>query len=133
MPSRTTSVTDRLHDTIGETDPSTPLPDTADQVQCDEDQCDDLAAYIATVSPTLATASIKLKQACYMPRHMRFGDQRDPLVGPTVVPGLYVAAGHTCWGIQNGPATGCLMAEILLDGEATSADIDKLDPRKFKV
>ncbi len=117
----------------GEPDTTIPLPETADQVQTDEAQCDDLAAYIATVSPVLAAAPIKTKQACYLPRHMRFGEERGPLIGRTVVPGLWVAAGHTCWGIQNGPATGCLMAEMLLEGEAKSADISSLDPRKFKV
>jgi glycine/D-amino acid oxidase-like deaminating enzyme len=102
-------------------------------VRPDEAQCDDLAAYVATVSPVLATAPITAKQACYLPQHVRFGAAADPLVGRTAVPGLWVAAGHTCWGIQNGPATGCLMAEMLLDGEAKSADIESLDPRKFKV
>lgn len=110
-----------------------PVPETTDQVQCDEAQCDDLAAYIATVSPTLAAAPIKAKQACYLPRHMRFGDERAPLIGQTSSPGVWVAAGHTCWGIQNGPATGYLVAEMLLDGAATSADIEALDPKKFKV
>jgi glycine/D-amino acid oxidase-like deaminating enzyme len=109
------------------------LPETADLVQCDEAQCDDLAAYIATVSPVLGAASIKAKQACYLPRHMRFGEERGPLIGKTSVPGIWIASGHTCWGIQNGPATGRLMSEFILDGSAKSASIDKLDPRKFKV
>lgn len=64
---------------------------------------------------------------------MRFGKERGPLIGQTSVSGLWIAAGHTCWGIQNGPATGCLMAEMLFDGEAKSADIDVLDPKKFKM
>jgi glycine/D-amino acid oxidase-like deaminating enzyme len=118
---------------IGEPDPSIPLPETADLVQCDEDQCDDLAAYMGTISPKLGSAPIKTKQACYLPRHMRFGEERSPLVGETSVPGLYIASGHTCWGIQNGPGTGCLMAELLLDGKTTSANIEKLDPKKYKV
>ncbi|KAK2602723.1 hypothetical protein N8I77_009231 [Diaporthe amygdali] len=117
----------------GEPDKNVPLPETADQVQCDEAQCDDLTAYIGTVSPALAAAPVKAKQACYLPRHMRFGDERSPLIGQTSAPGVWVAAGHTCWGIQNGPATGCLVAEMLLDGAATSADIEVLDPKKFKV
>ncbi|OIW30090.1 FAD dependent oxidoreductase [Coniochaeta ligniaria NRRL 30616] len=117
----------------GEPDTNLPLPETADQVQTDEAQCDDLAAYIATVSPVLAAAPIKTKQACYLPRHVRFGEERGPLIGRTATPGLWVAAGHTCWGIQNGPATGCLMAEMLMEGEARSADVGGLDPRKFKV
>jgi len=102
-------------------------------VQYDEAQCDDLVAYVGTVSPALAAAPVKTKQACYLPRHVRFGEERPPLVGPTTVPGLWVASGHTCWGIQNAPATGFLMAEMLLDGAARSADISKLDPRRCKV
>ncbi|KAK4183677.1 FAD dependent oxidoreductase [Podospora australis] len=117
----------------GEPDSTVPLPETADLVQTDEDQCDDLVAYMGTVSPVLAEAPIKTKQACYLPRHMRFGQERDPIVGQTSVSGLWVASGHTCWGIQNGPATGCLVAEMILDGRATSADIEGLDPKKFKV
>lgn len=117
----------------GEPDSRIPLPETADLVECDEDQCDDLVAYIGTVSPVLGAAPVKAKQSCYLPRHMRFGEERGPLIGQTSVPGLWIAAGHTCWGIQNGPGTGCLMAELLLDGKAKSANIEKLDPKKFKV
>ncbi|EFY91825.1 oxidoreductase [Metarhizium acridum CQMa 102] len=117
----------------GEGDTTTPLPDTVDQVECDEARCDDITSYISTFSPVLAVAPIKAKQSCYLPRHMRFGQESGPLIGQTTVPGLWVAAGHTCWGIQNGPATGKLMSEYLFDGVAKSANIDKLDPRKFKV
>lgn len=117
----------------GEPDKTVPLPDTADQVQTDEAQCDDLAAYLATVSPTLAAAPIKAKQACYIPQHVRFGTERGPLVGPTSQPGVWIAAGHTCWGVQNGPGTGFLMAEWIFDGEAKAADVEVLHPAKFKV
>ncbi|KAG5993969.1 hypothetical protein E4U54_003225 [Claviceps lovelessii] len=117
----------------GEPDTTIPLPDTVDEVQCDEAQCDDIISYIKTFSPVLASAPIKAKQSCYMPRHMRFGQESGPLIGPTTVAGLWVAAGHTCWGIQNGPATGKLMSEYIFDGAATSADVDKLCPRKFRV
>jgi glycine/D-amino acid oxidase-like deaminating enzyme len=121
------------YERVGEPDSTIPLPDYADQVQCDEAQCDDIIAYIGTISPRLRGASIKAKQACYLPQHVRMGHERGPLIGKTAVPGLYVAAGHTCWGIQNGPGTGCLMAEIMLDGKAASADVDSLDPKKWKV
>ncbi|ODA79858.1 hypothetical protein RJ55_05455 [Drechmeria coniospora] len=117
----------------GEPDTAVPLPETADEVEVDEGQCDDITSYIATVSPVIGAAPIKAKQACYLPRHMRFGQESGPLLGKTTVPGLWVAAGHTCWGIQNGPATGKLMSEYILDGRAKSANVEKLDPRKFKV
>ncbi|KAI9149398.1 putative oxidoreductase TDA3 [Paramyrothecium foliicola] len=117
----------------GEPDTLVVLPETADEVQFDEAQCDDIIAYLGTISPVLASAPIKAKQACYLPQHIRFGKESGPLVGATTVPGLWVAAGHTCWGIQNGPATGKLMSEFILDGAAKSANVDNLDPRKFKV
>ncbi|KAI8410330.1 hypothetical protein FOFC_10184 [Fusarium oxysporum] len=106
----------------GEPDTNVPLPETADQVECDEAQCDDIISYISTFSPVLAAAPIKAKQACYLPRHIRFGQESGPLIGRTTVPGLFVAAGHTCWGIQNGPGTGKLMSEFVFDGGAKSAD-----------
>ncbi|KAH8882792.1 FAD dependent oxidoreductase [Thozetella sp. PMI_491] len=117
----------------GTPDSSAPLPDTADLVQVNVDECDDMIAYIGIVSPVLGAAPIKAKQACYLPQHIRFGRESHPLVGKTSVPGLWVASGHTCWGIQNGPGTGFLMAEYLLEGEAKSADVSQLDPRSFKV
>ncbi|KAJ4388756.1 hypothetical protein N0V93_006216 [Gnomoniopsis smithogilvyi] len=117
----------------GEPDKDIPLPDTADQVQTDQGQCDDLTAYLGTISPVLAAAPVKAKQACYIPQHIRFGKERGALIGPTATPGIWIAAGHTCWGIQNGPATGFLMAEFIFDGEAKAAEIDTLHPAKFKV
>jgi glycine/D-amino acid oxidase-like deaminating enzyme len=122
-----------LNGYIGEPDTAIPLPETADQVECDESQCDDIISYIGTISSVLGAAPIKAKQACYLPRHMRFGQESGPLIGKTKTPGLYIASGHTCWGIQNGPATGKLMSEFIFDGDAQSADVSKLDPRKFKV
>ncbi|KAI0550867.1 FAD dependent oxidoreductase [Xylaria curta] len=117
----------------GECDPTVPLPETADLVEVDEAQCDDMVAYIGTVSTILKAAPITAKQACYMPRHMRPGQENTPLVGGTAVKGLWVAAGHTCWGIQNGPATGKLMSEFIFEGAARSADVAELDPRQFGI
>ncbi|KAK5631207.1 hypothetical protein RRF57_006921 [Xylaria bambusicola] len=117
----------------GECDPTVPLPETADLVDVDEAQCDDMVAYIGTVSTILKAAPVTAKQACYMPRHMRPGQESTPLVGGTAVKGLWVAAGHTCWGIQNGPATGKLMSEFIFEGAAKSADVTELDPRQFGI
>ena len=69
-----------------------------------------------------------LRQACYLPSVSLGG---GPLIGETGITGLLMAAGHTCWGIQNSCATGKLMSEFVFDGKAHSADISSLDPRKF--
>ena len=50
------------------------------------------------------------------------------LLGPEV---LSTGAGHSCWGILNGPATGLVMAELIAEGKATSVDIRKLDPQRL--
>jgi glycine/D-amino acid oxidase-like deaminating enzyme len=117
----------------GEPDPSAPLPATADAVACDDDQCDDLAAYFGTVSPLLSRAPVVARQACYIPRHMRAGEECNPLVGPTTVAGLWMASGHTCWGIQNGPATGKLISEFIFGGAARSVDVSELDPLVYGI
>jgi glycine/D-amino acid oxidase-like deaminating enzyme len=47
-----------------------------------------------------------------------------PLIGR--VPGLngvYVATGHSVWGMLNAPATGEAMAGLILDGAAAHVDL----------
>jgi glycine/D-amino acid oxidase-like deaminating enzyme len=41
---------------------------------------------------------------------------------------VYVGSGLSCWGITQGPGTGLCLAELLVDGKVTSADITKLAP-----
>lgn len=47
------------------------------------------------------------------------------------VDGVYVASGHSCWGILNGPATGEAMAQLILEGKASSVDLSAFDPARF--
>jgi glycine/D-amino acid oxidase-like deaminating enzyme len=65
-----------------------------------------------------------LAQACYLPST----PDGLPIMGK--LPGAdhcYVAAGHTCWGILLGPATGETMANLIATG-ATSTDHVSLGP-----
>ncbi|KAJ4306483.1 hypothetical protein N0V88_001286 [Collariella sp. IMI 366227] len=94
----------------GETDSTTPLPSTADEVETDPSQCDDIIAYISTISPQLASAPIKARQACYLPRHIRNEEQTDPL---------------------NGPGTGHLMARMILGGKIEE-DVKRLSLSQFE-
>ena len=55
------------------------------------------------------------------------------ILGP--VPGLtgfYVACGFSGHGFQHSPATGRLMAEVLLDGRTTGIDIVPLSIDRFR-
>ena len=56
----------------------------------------------------------------------------NAIMGP--IPGLqraYVAAGFSGHGFMHSPATGQVMAELILDGEARSVDIAPLSVERF--
>ncbi|KAI3393349.1 hypothetical protein diail_4430 [Diaporthe ilicicola] len=109
----------------GPTDTAVKLPLTTAEVAVDRARCDDIAAQVGAVSDELGRdGEVLARQACYLP-------QGGPFIGP--VPGhggVVVAAGHTCWGIQNAPGTGKLVSEIVLDGEAVSARLGGCDPSR---
>jgi glycine/D-amino acid oxidase-like deaminating enzyme len=102
-----------------------PLPVDPAAVTSDAAAQARLKAMIRTFAPALADAEIIAAQACYRPV------TRDglPLLGrvPTVE-GLYVATGHSVWGILNAPATGEAMAELLTERKARTVDISVFHP-----
>lgn len=112
----------------GEGDHLVPLPSTTDEVVTDDSRCQDIIGYVSSISDEMRDGEVTVRQACYLPNVD--GPASGPVIGETGVRGLLLAAGHTCWGIQNGPATGKLMSEFVFEGEAKSARIGSLDPRK---
>ncbi len=54
-----------------------------------------------------------------------------PIFGETGVEGFYVVAGFSGHGFMHGPIAGKLMAEIVLEGEATTVDVSMLDAARF--
>lgn len=113
-----------------------------------------IAGQVAQLAPEYLAvegggATIEAKQACYLPVGSAGG---DPVIGKLVgEEHVFVGAGHSCWGIQNGknrfprpyvmgikadcislmqkgPGTGIVLAEIILHGEANSADVRALKP-----
>lgn len=111
----------------GEGDHLVPLPATSADVVCDESRCQDIVDYVGAVSDELRDGKVLVRQACYLPQVEVGG---GPLVGGTGIKGVFMAAGHTCWGIQNGPGTGKIMSEFVFDGAARSAKVGGLDPRR---
>lgn len=112
----------------GEGDHVVPLPKSTADVQVDPERCQDLIDKVGSISDELRDGKVRTCQACYLP-NVRTGG--GPLIGHTGIKGLYLAAGHTCWGIQNAPGTGKLISEFVFDGNAKSAKIESLDPRNF--
>ncbi|KAL5339710.1 FAD dependent oxidoreductase [Aspergillus crustosus] len=133
-PSRPTVATPEIYarpdDTVyacGEGDQVVPLPSTTADVEVDEEQCQKIINQVGAISDALRDGEVTVRQACYLPNVSAV--RGGPLVGRTGTKGLYLAAGHTCWGIQNAPGTGKLISEFVFDGRAKSANIGSLDPR----
>ena len=96
-----------------------PLPDDPDSIAPSAAACDELHRVAGAHSSLLADAQVTSRRACYRP----VTDDGIPLIGPArSMPGVYVAAGHGAWGILNAPATGRMIAEMILDGRSHSVD-----------
>lgn len=92
-------------------------PDVASDVKPEEDGSVEYLLKIASVTDKDDVIS---SQACYLP----YSETNRPILSQ--IPGIhgaYVAAGHSCWGILMGPATGLAMAELIVDGKSTSIDL----------
>ncbi|KAI9934045.1 hypothetical protein ASPWEDRAFT_36031 [Aspergillus wentii DTO 134E9] len=122
----------RPDDTVyacGDGDHEVPLPETSADVEVDQERCRDIFNQVGSISDELRDGEITARQACYLPNVAAI--RGGPLVGHTGTKGLYLAAGHTCWGVQNAPGTGKVISEFVFDGNAKSAKIGSLDPRNF--
>ncbi|KAL7271351.1 hypothetical protein RUND412_005898 [Rhizina undulata] len=114
----------------GEGDMDVEVPETTADVEVDESRCDDLISQVSSISDHIRLGRVTRKQACYLPI-LNVGGSGGPLIGETGTEGLLMAAGHSCWGINNAPATGKVLSEIVFEGMAKSADIRQLDPRRI--
>jgi glycine/D-amino acid oxidase-like deaminating enzyme len=101
------------------------LPTDPDLVVPDEGATEQLREICDRISPVLAGSPVVASQACFRP----MTEDGLPLIG--AIPGArgaYVATGHGVWGILNAPATGEVMAELILDGAARAIDLSPFDP-----
>src|SRR5215470_902748 len=111
----------------GMADPQ-PLPESAEGVKVDDAACDMLARAAGRVSTVLSGARVTRRQACYRP----VTDDGLPLIGRVPgVPRAYVATGHGPWGMLNAPATGFALAELIVEGAATTLDLRPFDPARL--
>jgi len=84
----------------------------------------------AVVAPDLGAAEVLAAQACFRPVTM----DGMPVIGAVPdVAGAYVATGHSVWGMLNAPATGEAVAELIVDGDATTVDIAPFRPERLEV
>ncbi len=54
-----------------------------------------------------------------------------PIFGPTPLQGFWLVAGFSGHGFMHGPVAGKLMAEFILEGQATTVDVSMLDLARF--
>ncbi|WVQ78384.1 hypothetical protein IAT38_000470 [Cryptococcus sp. DSM 104549] len=106
----------------------TPLPATAAEVSPSASAITKLHGQAQALSPIFSPAQgaeVVAEQACYLP----IADRGRPLIGKVRgVEGVYIGSGLSCWGITQGPGTGKVLAEMILEGAAKSADVSKLAP-----
>ncbi|XP_043712838.1 putative oxidoreductase TDA3 [Telopea speciosissima] len=108
----------------------TEVPDDPEQVVGDPESIKELQRVATSVSSQLEEGETHLKaqQACFLP----CTDDGQPVIGEMPnVKGCYVATGHSCWGILNGPATGAAVAELVLDGLSSIVDLSPFSPARF--
>ncbi|KAG7535694.1 FAD/NAD(P)-binding domain superfamily [Arabidopsis thaliana x Arabidopsis arenosa] len=106
------------------------VPDDPDQVTSNPESIQVLKRVAKTVSSYLneENALVKAEQACFLPST----EDGVPVIGEIPgIKGCYVGTGHSCWGILNGPATGVALAELIVDGVATSVDLSRFSPSRF--
>lgn len=114
----------------GDGDSAVDVPETTDDVEVVTAKCDELFEQVSKFSSNLRKGKILRRQACYLPV-LEVPTSSGPLIGETNVNNLFLCSGHSCWGINNGPGSGKLMSELLLDGKATSSKISSLDPSLY--
>jgi len=105
-----------------------PLPLDPAAVRPRPEEVAQLAAIGERLSPHFRADKIIARQACFRP----VTEDGLPLIGK--VPNsenLYVASGHSVWGILNAPATGEALAELIADGVADSTDLSPFDPARL--
>ena len=98
------------------------------EVEARKDVVERLSSSMRQVSSDFAEAKVSVEQSCHLP----LVGNGTPCIGkvPGAVSGAYVATGAGCWGILCGPATGLAMAELIVEGEASTIDLRPFDPSR---
>lgn len=104
------------------------VPDDPNQISPRKESIAMLERIAGTVSTQLSDAELYAEQACFLP----CSEDGLPLIGKFPgVDGVYIATGHSCWGILNAPATGASLAELIADGRSKLVDLKPFDPARF--
>ncbi|MCO5581924.1 hypothetical protein L7F22_035813 [Adiantum nelumboides] len=104
------------------------VPDDPNHVLPRAESITMLSRVASNVSSYLQEAEVVAEQACFLP----CSEDGLPLIGQIPgVKGLFVATGHSCWGILSAPATGASLAELIADGKSQLVDLKPFNPARF--
>ncbi|KDO30157.1 hypothetical protein SPRG_05349 [Saprolegnia parasitica CBS 223.65] len=104
-----------------------PLPSSAANVVPDASSVAEILHGLSKFSGrTHSPNSIQATNACYLPQTKDY----TPIMG-MLREGVFVSSGHSCWGLLNATGSGLAMAELVLNGKATSIDLEPFDPKRF--
>jgi glycine/D-amino acid oxidase-like deaminating enzyme len=106
-----------------------PLPLDPAAVAPEPGELDRLRIICERLSPMFSAERIIARQACFRPET----EDGLPLIGKAPqIEGVYVATGHSVWGILNAPATGEALAELIADGVSRKTDLRPFDPARLR-
>ncbi|KAK9678503.1 hypothetical protein RND81_11G215900 [Saponaria officinalis] len=108
------------------------VPDNPEDISPNPESIKTLKRVAENVSSHLkeGEAQVKAEQACFLP----CTDDGNPVIGELPgTKGCFVATGHSCWGILNGPATGAALAELIIHGQSSIVDLSAFSPSRFVV
>ena len=90
--------------------------------------------YIPAVIAAISRRIPAMARASYLHGHAGLYDMTPdahPVIGGAGVEGLYIAAGFSGAGFKKGPAVGQCLAELILDGRATTVDLTPFRLERF--
>ena len=104
------------------------LPVDPSLVEPEAGGCERLREIAVRIVPQLADADILAEQACYRP----VTADGMPLIGPASdLEGVYIATGHSVWGMLNAPGTGEALADVLTSGLTSQVDLTPFAPSRL--
>ena len=102
--------------------------DSASKVTTDVSRVRAASASFKKLSESVGGKGPRKTQTCMRP----CAPDALPVIG--AVPGYegaFINCAHNCWGILWAPASGKALAERILDGAASTANLDAFSPRRF--
>jgi glycine/D-amino acid oxidase-like deaminating enzyme len=102
--------------------------ESAAKVTTDQSRVAAASKSFAGLSKSVGAGGPRKTQTCMRP----CAPDALPVIG--AVPGYegaFINCAHNCWGILWAPASAKALAELILDGAATTAKLDAFSPRRF--